>query len=61
MNSSEENNLAKTDWERIDALTDDKIDVSDSPPLSEDFFAKAKWLRPGESTSRQKKLPIERN
>ncbi len=51
MNSSEEDNLSnssKTNWERIDALTDDEIDVSDLPPLTDEFFAKAKWLMPGD-------------
>ncbi len=43
---------SRTNWERLDALTDDEIDVSDSPPLSSEFFAKAKWLMPGESLSR---------
>ena len=47
------NSLSKTNWERIDAQTDDEIDVLDSPPLPEDFFAKATWLMPGESASRQ--------
>jgi len=40
---------SKTNWERIDAMTDDEIDVSDSPPLTDEFFAKAKWLMPGEN------------
>ncbi len=53
MKESNLNSSSKTNWERIDAMTDDEIDVSDSPPLSEDFFAKAKWLMPGESASRQ--------
>ncbi len=53
MNSSAEDKLTKTNWERIDAMIDNEIDVSDSPPLSEDFFAKARWLMPGESASRQ--------
>jgi uncharacterized protein (DUF4415 family) len=39
---------SKTNWERFDALTDEEIDTSDSPPLSEEFFTKAKWLMPGE-------------
>ena len=52
MKESHLNSSSKTNWERIDAMTDDEIDVSDSPPLSEDFFAKAKWLMPGESASR---------
>jgi uncharacterized protein (DUF4415 family) len=28
----------KTDWDKIDAMTDDEIDYSDSPELSEEFF-----------------------
>ena len=60
MKESNLNSSSKTNWERIDAMTDDEIDVSDSPPLSEDFFAKAKWLMPGESASRQTvKVEIE--
>ncbi|MGF1569018.1 MAG: hypothetical protein ACFCVD_13275 [Nodosilinea sp.] len=40
------NNTAKTDWAKIDAMTDDDIDTSDIPPLSETFFAKAKLKTP---------------
>jgi hypothetical protein len=47
------NSSSKTNWERIDALTDEKIDVSDAPPQTDEFFAKAKWLMPGESASHQ--------
>ena len=36
----------KTNWEEFDALTDDMIDTSDIPPLSDDFFATAKWRMP---------------
>ncbi len=35
------NNPSETDWARIDAMTDDEIDTSDIPPMTEDFFAKA--------------------
>ncbi len=42
---------SRTNWERLDALTDAEIDTSDSPPLSEEFFAKSQWLMPGESLS----------
>jgi hypothetical protein len=35
----------KTDWSRVDTLTDGEIDTSDIPPLSESFFARA-MLRP---------------
>ena len=32
---------SKTDWERIDAMTDEELDYSDNPPLDEDFFSEA--------------------
>lgn len=32
------NKHSTTDWARIDAMTDDDIDTSDIPPLTEDFF-----------------------
>lgn len=45
---------SRTNWERLDALMDEEIDTSDSPPLSKEFFAKAKWLMPGESLPHQR-------
>lgn len=35
------NNTSRTDWDRIDAMSDEDIDTSDIPPLSDEFFAKA--------------------
>jgi len=32
--------------DRFDAMTDDMIDTSDIPPLTEEFFASAKWRMP---------------
>ncbi len=46
---------SRTDWARLDALTDEDIDTSDSLPLSEALLAKAKWLMPGESLPRPAK------
>jgi uncharacterized protein (DUF4415 family) len=40
------NNTSRTDWARIDAMTDDDIDTSDIPPLTEEFFSKAKLRMP---------------
>ena len=37
---------SETDWARIDGMTDDDIDTSDSPPLNDDFFARAEWRMP---------------
>jgi uncharacterized protein (DUF4415 family) len=39
-------NSSKTDWERIDQLTDQEIDTSDIPPLDDAFFANAKLRLP---------------
>ena len=38
--------IIKTNLERIDAMTDDMIDTSDIPPLTDSFFARAKWRMP---------------
>ncbi|MBC7529668.1 MAG: BrnA antitoxin family protein [Chthonomonadaceae bacterium] len=40
------NNTSKTNWERIDALTDEQIDTSEIPSLEEGFFAKATLRKP---------------
>jgi uncharacterized protein (DUF4415 family) len=32
---------SRTDWKRVDALRDEKIDFSDIPKLGPDFFANA--------------------
>jgi hypothetical protein len=40
-------NTSRTNWAKIDAMTDDDIDTSDIPPLTEEFFAKAElWMPP---------------
>lgn len=62
MNESNTNNSSKTNWERFDAIADEDIDTSDSPALTEAFFAKARWLIPGQSASasaRGEKAKIE--
>lgn len=46
MNETNMNNSSKTNWEQIDALSDDKIDTADIPPLSASFFARATWRKP---------------
>ncbi len=40
------NKNSTTDWARIDAMTDDDIDTSDIPPLTEDFFKRANVRMP---------------
>jgi uncharacterized protein (DUF4415 family) len=43
-------NTSRTNWVRIDAMTDDDIDTSDIPPLTDEFFSKAKLRMPSSST-----------
>ncbi len=43
------NNTSRTDWDRIDAMSDEDIDTSDIPPLSDEFFAKAQLRMPKSS------------
>ena len=38
--------LSRTDWDRIDAMTDEEIDTTDIPPLDEEFFANAELRMP---------------
>ena len=38
--------LSATDWARVDALTDETIDTSDIPALSDAFFARARLKMP---------------
>ncbi len=54
MNADTMNNTSKTDWERIDTMSDEDIDTSDIPPLSANFWAKAQLRIPkGITTSVQ--------
>ncbi len=46
MNEDNTNKLSKTNLELFDAMTDDMIDTSDVPPLTENFFSTAKWRMP---------------
>jgi uncharacterized protein (DUF4415 family) len=39
-------NTSKTNWAKIDAMTDDDIDTSDISPLTDDFFSQAKLRVP---------------
>jgi len=51
MNADTMNNMSKTDWKRIDAMSDEDIDTSDIPPLSAEFWAKAQLRSPKEITT----------
>ena len=40
------NNTSKTNWDKVDALTETEIDTSDNPPLTEEFFTNSRWWKP---------------
>ena len=40
MKKSNTTNKSETDWARIDAMTDEDIDYSDIPPITEEMFAR---------------------
>jgi len=46
MHENKLNTTIKTNLDHIDAMTDDMIDTSDIPPLTDNFFATAKWRMP---------------
>lgn len=46
MNENNTSKLTATNLEQLDAMTDDMIDTSDIPPLTEEFFATAQWRMP---------------
>ena len=46
MNAPNMSKPSETDWARVDAMTDEMIDTSDTPPLSNKFFANATWRIP---------------
>ena len=46
MNASRIQSSSETDWDRIDALTDDMIDISDTPPLTAEQLKHARLRLP---------------
>ena len=46
MNENAMSNTSKTNWEKVDSLTEEEIDTSDIPPLTEEFFSKSRWWKP---------------
>jgi uncharacterized protein (DUF4415 family) len=47
MSNTSINKRSESDWERIDAMTDEEIDTSDIPALTGEFFSRARvrWPR----------------
>jgi hypothetical protein len=46
MNEKLMNTISKTNWEKVDSLTEAEIDTSDIPPLTEEFFSRSRWWKP---------------
>ncbi|MEL6384226.1 MAG: hypothetical protein AAFQ89_17580 [Cyanobacteria bacterium J06626_18] len=49
MNENDMNNTSRTNWEKVDALTEEAIDTSDIPPLTDEFFDNSRWWKPVDS------------
>jgi len=41
MNNESTSSNSQTDWQRLDAISDEDIDLSDSPEITPELFAKA--------------------
>ncbi|MBD6615220.1 BrnA antitoxin family protein [Komarekiella sp. 'clone 1'] len=41
MNENDLNNISRTNWEALEAMSDEDIDYSNIPPLTDEFFEKA--------------------
>ena len=46
MNETDMNNYSETNWDKVDALTDETMDRSELPPLDDSFFKRATWRMP---------------
>jgi uncharacterized protein (DUF4415 family) len=61
MNNESTSSKSQTDWERLDAMTDEDIDLSDCPEITPEMFAKAVVRRglPNPKTKAQVTLRID--
>jgi hypothetical protein len=50
MSSKDLNNTSRTNWAALEARSDENIDYSDIPPLTEEFFEKATLRIPANQT-----------
>ncbi|MBF0230718.1 MAG: BrnA antitoxin family protein [Desulfamplus sp.] len=51
MKSNNLKHTSQTDWKALESMSDDEIDYSDIPELSEDWFKKAKIRLPESMTA----------
>ncbi|KOR36206.1 MULTISPECIES: BrnA antitoxin family protein [Planktothricoides] len=61
MNNEFTSSKSQTDWQRLDAMTDEEIDFSDCPEITPEMFAKAVVQRglPKSKTKTEVTLPID--
>ena len=61
MNNKPTLSNSQTDWQRLDAMSDEDIDFSDCPEITPEIFAKAVVRRsvPVTKTKAQVTLPID--
>jgi uncharacterized protein (DUF4415 family) len=58
MKKSATSRKSRTDWKRVDALKDDRIDFSDTPKLTPEMFARAVLRRGLKLVPRKEQLTI---
>lgn len=58
MNKSHTSSKSLTDWERLDAMQDDDIDLSDVPEITPEMFAKAIVNRSLKSPPKKQQITI---
>ena len=58
MNKLATSRKSRTDWKRVDALKDDRIDFSDTPELTPEMFARAVVRRGLKPVPRKEQLTI---
>ena len=46
MSANDMKRTSRTDWDRLNRMTDDEIDYEDIPPLTDEFFTRAKFILP---------------
>ena len=57
MNANDSSSISRTNWAALEAMTDEEIDYSDIPPLTETFFEHATLRIP--ATQAQQLVQLE--
>ncbi len=58
MNKTNTLEKSQTDWARIDAMTDEEIDLSDIPEITEEMWAKGVWRKGLKPTANKSQLTL---